>query len=754
EPEHLVWISSYPKGPDGPRNHVAYSDVEALRAQRAFEQVAAYGRLPISIGTGRLAARVDGQIVSGDLFGMLGVRPVLGRGLPSSGSTAAENSGVVISEGLWRRLFTGQPSAIGSPVVLNGVVFTVAGVMPAGFTGPDPFEPVEAWVPIAARAEVLPRLTSALDSGTFWLNALARLAPGVQLGQARAVVSVVADSATREHPESHKDFGLRVSALRGLGPHERDEAIPISALLIGITVLVLLIACANVANLLLARGVKREPELRVRMALGGTRRRIIRQLMVESGLVAAAGSGAGLLLAMWGTDLLLEFAQVPVPLNTTPDFRVLAFTAATAVATTFLFGLTPALRGSAASVFPALREAGGHSARQTRLQRGLVTAQLVISLVLLSGTGMFLHSLAAARHVDVGFATAGRFSVDYDLQLQGYSDARARSFNQRLLEQVRATPAVRSATIAKLIPAAGTVYLAPIYQPGHNGPAHRALAAFNQVWPGFFQTMGIPLLAGRRFTEADAATNAPVAIISEQLASDYWKGASPLGRRLQLGVPGEPVREIIGVVKNVMIDEYNQEPWAVVYLPHAGAADSASLIVETAGGDNAIGGAARAVLRHFAALDANLPLGKVTTFSEHLSERLDKERALTRMLAVAGALALGLAALGLYGLMAHAVSTRRREVGVRVALGATRGEVLGMFIRQSARLVAVGIAVALPLAISISALIAGSLVGVHVGDPLPIAGAAAIMVLTMLAATWIPARRALAVDPSVVLKVE
>lgn len=755
ESDRLVRISSYPTGPDGPRTHVSYADLEALGNQPVFSAVAGYGSVPISIANGRQAARVNGQIVASDFFGLLGVRPALGRGLAEAPRGTAGAPVVVIGDALWRRLFNGQASAVGSPVVVNGRAFSVAGVMPAGFTGVDSFEPADVWLPISERTAVLPRLPGALESGTFWLNVIARLSPGASILEARAAVRVLADSATRQYPESHKDFGLQVTALTGLGPHDRSEVVPVSALLLGVTLLVLLIACANVANLLLARGVKRDPELRVRLALGGSRWRIVRQLLVESSLIAVLGAVAGLLLALWGADLLLRIAEIPVPLNSTPDRRVLAFTVATVVATTFLFGLVPALRASRVSLFPALREAGAVDARKPRVQRALVTAQLAASLVLLSGTGMLLHSLAAVHHVDVGFATNDRFSIDYDVQLQGYSDDRAQAFNRTLLDRVRALPGVRSATIAKVLPAGGMVYLAPVHLAGADRNEAGALhAAFNDVSPGFFKTMGISLVAGRDFTDADAAGHAPVAVISQQLATQYWPGVNPLGQRLKLDAAGEPVREVIGVARDVMIDGYNERPWAVVYRPYTGAADRSVLIVETREGPGWMASVSRDAAREFTRLDANLPLGKATSFDEHLAGRLDKERALTRLLAIAGALALFLAALGLYGVVSHAVAGRRREVGVRMALGAARADVLGLFIRQSARLVALGITIAVPLAVALSAVVSGSLVGVSPGDPLPILGAASLLVITMLVATWIPARRASGVDPSIVLKAE
>lgn len=752
DPDRLIWIASYPRGPEGPRQHLAFSDVEALRAQDAFDRVVAYAQLPISIGNGGLAVRVQGQIVSGDLFGALGVHPALGAGLPAEGGSAPV-AGVVLSDALWKRLFNGRPSAVGAAVVVNGHPFTVTGVMPPRFTGADPFERADLWVSISSRAEVMPQLPTALESGTFWLNAFARLAPGRSVAEASAIARTLADRAERQYPHSHKDFGLRAGTFAGVGPRAGDEVVPISALLLGATTLVLLIACANVANLLLARGVRRDSELRVRMALGGTRARIVRQLLVESGLLALAGAAAGLLVAMWGIDLLLRFAEVPVPLDTAPDFRVLTFTGLTTIATMFLFGLLPALRASGGSIFPTLREYVAPGPRQSRLQRGLVIAQLVLSLVLLSGTGMLLHSLGAARHVDVGFATAGRFSIDYDLQLQGYSNGRAEAFNRSLLEQVRAIPGVKSATIAQVVPAGGTVFAAPVQIDGHGGGDH-ALAAFNRVWPGYFRTMEISLLAGRGFTETDATAGVPVAIINEQLAARYLPGVGALGRTLKLGIPDDPPREIIGIVRNVMIDSYNEAPWPAVYLPHSGTAEAASLIVETDPSGDVMAGVARGVSRSFSALDVNLPTGGPITFDQHLAGRLDKERALARVLAVAGTLALLLAALGLYGLMAHAVHGRRREIGVRVALGASRAEVISMFIRQSGRLVAWGLIVALPIMVLLSAAVAGSLVGVRTGDPLSIAAAAAVLIVTMFAATWIPARRALAIDPAVVLKTE
>ena len=756
EPARLVWITSYSRLPDGPRGNLTNPDIDALRSAGPLSGVVGYAEAPISIGTGRRAARVTGQIVNGDLFGLLGVPPARGRSFGAAeNATPGAHPVAVIGDALWTRLFGADPGIIGRAVVINGHPFTIIGIAPPRFAGPDVFTPAEIWVPMAMHAQIVPGMRRARERESYWLRAVGRLAPGISRAEAQAAVAVLARDTARNFPATHTGFELRIDSMGGAGPHDRREIVPLSALLLGVTLTVLLIACANVANLLLARGTGRGREIGIRLAVGGTRHRIIRQLLLESATLAVAGGAAGLLLAMWGTEALLLFAGAQVATDTTPDLRVLSFTAALAVLTTLAFGLLPALRASGLTMLPALRQGVGSGApHRSRTQRVLVAGQLALSLVLLTGAGLMLHSMAAARRADIGFQADNRFTLAYDTQLQGYSDARAHAFHTDLLGRVQALSGVRRATLAMDVPAGGRVHFTNVYFSDRPvDPDVRAESvAFNVVWPGFFETMGIRIVSGRAFRAEDARGEPVTAVVSETFAARYWPGEpTAIGQRFRLGAPDSPMLEVIGVAANVLLDEYTERPSPFVYTPHSGGAADTALIVETSGD---LARVIPAVVGVFSALDPNLPTGAPMTFAQHLAGRLDAERALMRLLGVAGALALLLAALGLYGVMAHSVQSRVREIGVRVALGASRRDVLRLFVGESVRLVLIGIACGLPLAVALSAVVASSLVGIRPGDPLTLAVVSAVLAATMVLAAYVPARRALGVEAAEVLKAE
>jgi predicted permease len=755
EPDRLVWVSSRSRQPGGPQGNLTYPDVEDLRAIGTFEAVVGYAEIPVAIGTGREAVRTTGQIVSGDLFGLLGVAPAPGRAFVDEEASRAAAPVAIIGDALWTRLFGRDPAVVGRAVTLNGRQFTIVGVAPPGFAGPDVFTHADVWVPMSVHRQVVPRMEHALERSSYWLRAVARLAPGIDLERAHARIAGVAAEANRRHPGW--GLSLMVTPVAGVGPHDRRDIVPLSSLLLAVTLAVLLIACANVANLLLARAFTREREIGVRMALGGSRSRLVRQLLVESAVLAGLGSALGLLLAMWGTDLLLRFAQGtggPIQMDTEPDRHVLAFTAALAVLTTFTFGLLPALRASGVALLPSLRNAARASTARvgSRTQRALVVAQLVISIVLLTGAGLLLRSLAEASRFDIGMATANRFTVAYDLELQGYSPERARVFDQTLLDRVQALDGVERATLAMAVPAAGRVHFTSVLPPdGSDSPdVQPEMVAYNEVWPAFFETMGIRLIRGRPFTRADLGTPS-VAIVSETFARRHWPNAEPIGRHFRLAGTNERPLEVVAVARDVLVDEYTEGRQPFVYVPGGATPGERSLIVAAVGD---VAGAITATLREVSRLDPNLATGRPTTFEQHLAGRLDAERALSRLLIVAGAIALLLAALGVYGVMAHAVASRVREIGVRVALGASRADVLGVFFRDSIRLVALGLSCGLPLAIAVSVFVRSTLVGVGTGDPLTLIAVSVILAGTMLVASYLPARRALAVDPAVVLRVE
>jgi predicted permease len=751
----LIWISSASLKPDGPQGHMTYPDVVDLRGAGVLAGAIAFARLPANVAAGGLAVRVSGQIVSGDFFDVFGVGAHRGRLLGRDDDRATAEPVAVISHALWQRLFSGRDDLTGSTIRVNGRTFVLAGVARAGFNGPDLFDPADIWVPLASATSVLPDLGRPLARSTWWLRSIGRLAPGVAIEEAEAALRARAAAIAQSFPESHEGFTVRIQRVRGAAPDARDQVRPISALLLGVTLTVLLIACANVANLLLVRGLARSRETAICTALGASRRRLIGQRLTESALLAAGGGALGLILSLWLTELLLRFIGAPFRTEVTLDGRVLVFTFAASALTAVIFGVVPALRSSMAGPAPALKsEQGWADARpRSRLQSALVAGQLGLSLLLLLGAGLFLESLTASRATDVGFEARDRVSMSLNLRMHGYSDARADAFHRELLRRIRATPGIRDASMATYVPMGGRVAVGNLTLPDRSAvPASpRERVSVNQVWPRFFDTLGIPVLQGRGLDERDIREVPTAAVINETMAHRYWPGQRPLGMRFSLDGSRGPFVEVVGVARDVFTDEFTERPWAAVYLPGRPKAEDVSLIV-WAGTD--AGQAIRTVEDRIRSLDSSIAIFRPMTLEQHLAERLDGERALTRILGLAGALALALAALGLYGTVAYTVVRRTREIGVRIALGAKPADVTLLFVRDAARLAALGLGFGIPLGIAMTAMVAGSLVGVSVADPEAIGGATAVLALVMLIASYIPARRAARIDPLVALRTD
>jgi predicted permease len=751
-PHELIWIASASVAPDGPRGNMTYPDVVDLRETPVLAGAAAYGRLPANVATEASAVRVSGQIASGDFFEVLGVRPSRGRLLAPGDDRRAAEPVAVVSHALWQRLFAGRDDIGGTTVRINGRAFAIVGVAPPGFHGPDVFDPADVWVPLAWADSVLPDLPNPLARTSWWLRSIGRLAPATGLDAAAAVLRARAAAIARTFPESHEGFTVAVRPVRGAPPDVRHEVRPLSAMLLGVTLTVLLIACANVANLLLVRGVAKTRETAIRIALGATRRRLIRHQLAESALLAAGGGALGLLVSLWLTDLLLRFAGAPLRADAS---RVLLFMLCTSALTAVIFGLLPALRAGVDAPAPALKAEHSWNDGQprSRVQGALVAGQLALSLVLLLAAALFLKGLAGARSVDVGFDVRVRVSMSVNLRMHGYSDLRAEAFHRALLQRLRATPGIRDASMATFVPMGGRVGVADLTLPDRpkDPDARRERVSVNHVWPRFFETLAIPVLRGRPLDDRDVREVPAAAVINETMAHRYWPGQSALGMRFSVEGARGPFVEVVGVVRDVYTDEFTERPWASAYLPGRPKAEDVAVIVWAT---TDAGTAVRTVEEQIRSLDSAVAVFQPMTLAQHLEERLDGERALTRMLGLAGGLALALAAIGLYGVVAYTVAGRTREIGVRIALGARPSDVTRLFVRDAARLTALGLVFGIPPAIAISALLAGSLVGVRAGDPVAIGGAAATLALVMLAASYLPAQRAARVDPLVALRTD
>jgi len=767
-PHELVWLAAtrdFPEQPGRPRSYQRRFSLPEYRdyaaGATAFTGLSAYQDVALALGSGGEPERINGMLVSGNYFQVLGLVPAAGRFFaPEEDRDPGAHPVVVLSHGLWGRRFGSDPAIVGTDITINGRRFTVAGVAPAGFVGIQLGEPAELFMPLAMVRVAMPRSAELLDQRyAGWLQIVGRLKPGVTAAAAGADVATLAARLAQAYPDALRATSAEVAPLSGgLDPSNRQQALPIMLLLMAVPMVVLLIACANVANLLLARATGRRREIGIRLALGATRWRLLRQLLTESVVLALCAGGAGMLLSFWLNDVLLAVSHAPaeIALALKPDIRVLAFTIAIAVITGVLFGLAPALGATRPDVVPALKEEGialGRRVRRSRLTGAFVVAQVALSLILLVTAGLFLRSLDKALDVNPGFDPVNRISLSFDLGIQGYNDRQRGTFYTRLLERVRALPGVEAASLGSPLPLSGRIVGTAVSLEGVDQDAGAVPANLGSISPEYFATLGVPLVRGRDFAATDG-TGAPlVVIVNETLARRLWPDQDPVGRRLRLYGREEPLREVIGVAKDGKYDELTERPRSFVYFPerqHSDVSDI-SLVVKTTGDPRPLAGALTTAVHE---LDATLPIFRLETLEQALLNRLDKERGASSLLGVFGTLALLLAALGLYGVMAYAVSQRTREIGIRVALGAGQAHVLRQFVGEGVRLAVVGVVIGLALSVALTRVIAQFLYGVTATDAATFAAGAVVLCVVAVAASWLPARRAARVDPMVALRAE
>ena len=776
EPERLVWLTEH--GVSGPRN-LSYPHALEYRdgAAAALAGIAGYGTVRLALAGDGEPERVEGQIATAGYFDLLGVRPLHGRGFLPEEEGPGERLVAVVGHDLWHRRFGADPALVGREVVLDSRPFTVVGIAPPGFVGLEAGQPAEVWVPMAAHRVVLPWSGDPLaEREASWLRTVARLRDGVSVDQATAAAAVVAraDAHGSHDPrgrQAREERSPVVTPLTGpLHPGDRADVVPALVLLLGVTGLVVLIACANVANLLLGRAAARRREIGIRLSLGATRWRLVRQLLTESLLLGLAGGCVGLVLAAWTTDALLAFAELPVAVRELAvlDGRVLAFTLVVAVGTGLLFGLTPALH--AVRPGPALRDEalalggyrrGGRGGRwrvrrvsRSRLQGLLVAGQVALSLVLVVCSGLLGKSLLLAAGASPGFDVAHQLSLSFDLTTQGYAPEAAAGFERELLARAAAVPGVRSAALASIVPRSGLMIGSEAFLPGQAAGDEPRRVYLDAVTPGYFATLDLPLLAGRDIGLGDVPGAPAVAIVNETAAKRFWPGRSPLGQRLSLDGPEGDLVEVVGVARDVVYDSLSDPPRPFLYLSHWQHPDllaESTLLVRAAGDPAPL---ARPLTAEIRAMDAALPVFEVRTLREIGRLRLAKERAVATLLGTSGALALLLAAMGLYGVIAYTVAMRTREIGVRMALGAAPRQVLGQLVGEGLRLALIGVAAGLVLALGAARLIAGMLYGVGPADAATFGGVALLLTAVAAAASWLPARRAARVDPVVTLRAE
>jgi predicted permease len=699
---------------------------------------------------------VQSLMVSGNFFDVCGVRPALGRFfLPDEDQTPGIHPVVVVSHGFWRNRMEANPQAVGDTLTVNGVALTLIGVAPESFTGLMAGVVPDLWVPFMMAPSVLHDDGWLTTTESHSVIGLGRLKPGVSAAQATAELAVV---NRRFEEETPGDF------VRG------DDAVLIPSLLVPLplrgyvraftgmlmvaVLLVLLIACANAANLQLARAVTRRQEMALRAALGAARQRLIRQLLTESMLLAVLGGGLGLFLAMWLSRLVGQFIPTNLLLRLSVEFdwRVLAFTAAVSTITGIIFGVAPAFRGTRLDLATALKdETRGLAVRRTRFASALIVGQMALCLVLVLAATLCLRSLMNARAFDPGFVVKDRVAASFNLNDFGYTTARAQAFQAHFLTRVRALPGVRSAALTGHLPLGTESSNGNVPVEGQQPPPGESGFFFEQfsVSPGYFMTMGAPLLQGREFTEADREGAPRVAIINEAAAKRFWPGQNPIGRRL-----GDPQHalEIVGVVPTGRYHSLGEEPRPALYECFLqGNRLGGTLVVHVQGSPGPVLSAIRGVALE---LDSRLALTRLSTLEDHLSLALFPMRTSGSLLGVLGLVALILAMSGLFGVIAYSVSQRTREVGIRMALGAQRGDVLRLVMRQGLRLTGIGIVLGIGGALAATQLLRGFLFGITATDPLTFIAVPFVLLVVALVACWLPARRAARVDPMVALRHE
>ncbi|HEV2705359.1 MAG TPA: ABC transporter permease [Pyrinomonadaceae bacterium] len=728
------------------------------RSRDVFEDLYAYRFSPLNVSHDGTSERLWGYVVTGNYFEVLGVKAAIGRTLtPDDDRLPGGHPVTVLSYEGWRRRFGGDPAVVGKSLIVNGRSFTVVGVMPQGFYGTEIIAAPELWFPVAMQAEI--------EVGNSWLdkrrveNLLiqGRLKPGISPEQAQMTLNAIALQLEREFPEDNEGKRVILSSPGFISGMMRGAVIGFTGLLMVVVAFVLLLACINLANLLLARAAERRREIAVRLALGASRFRLVQQLMAESMLLAVASGACGLLLAYWLIDLAVRLkppVDVPLAINLHLDYRVMVFTCAVSLATGLLFGLLPAWQATKVDLLPALKDESSSGVLQRSWWKsGLIVLQVALSLVLLVGGGLMLRALQRAQSLDLGFNPKNAVEVSFDLRLQGYEQARGREFQKRLLERVRALPGVQHAGFVDLAPvdlhfSRDSVFIEG-QMPERESRAPRAMVS--RASHGYFQALGTRLVQGRDFTERDDEKSQPVAIVNETFARHFWPGEDPLGKRFRQGGTEMPLLEVVGVVEDGKYAGLNEAPQPYVVRPLAQAYTGANtLIIRTDRDPRELLATVRNEVR---LLDPHLP-SSAKLLEERLAMPLLPVRVAASLLGSFGLLALALAAIGIYGIMSYAVSRRTREIGIRMALGAQASHVLRLTIRQGMAPVLFGVAIGLAAALGLTRLAKNLLFGVSAADPLTYVGVAALLTGVALLACYVPARRASKVDPLVALRNE
>jgi putative ABC transport system permease protein len=738
-PERIVTVEGQNHAQGMQISSVAYPDVIEWRANaRAFEEISVVRRTTFNVAGDERAERASGARVSSNFFRVFGVRPQLGRAFLPEEETLGRDRVIVLSDAYWRRRFAGDPAVVGRQLLLNGWQYTVVGVMPKGFAYPPD---AEAWSPFAPDSQALQR-------GSRFLTAVGRIVPGATVDRAKAELSALAKRQELSYPASNTGWGVNARPIQQVLVGRAPAILYTFLAAVGF---VLLIACANVASLLLARASSREREVAVRKALGASSWRLTRQLLTESVVLACGGAILGILLALWEVRLLRSAVPLPLPpwLTIQVSGRSLVFTIVLALVTGVVAGIVPALRLARGSVRESLATGirGSGSARRSRTQRGLVVAEVALAVVLLAGAGLLLTSLARLEAVPPGFSPDGVLAARLALAGPRYQsrDAMVR-FYDGVLNELRETPGVEAAAAAGALPLSGSVNTSNFHLPGRpepaqgNGPTSR----WQRVTPDYFRALAIPLEAGREFDARDKADGPRVVIVSESWARTFFPGESAVvGRVVQLG-GSELESTIVGVVGDVHQDGLDEPVQPTMFLPYAQHPEGGMTVVVRSSGDAAtMTGVIREAVRR---VDATIPLYDISTMQEQVAKSIVAQRLSGSMISVFALMALVLATVGVYGLIAYSVAERRHEIGIRLALGAQGRDVRRLVVGQGVRLTLAGVGIGLAGAILVGRALRGMLFGVgpiHIPTLITVSG---ILLTVAALASWIPARRAAKTD--------
>jgi putative ABC transport system permease protein len=724
------------------------------RDSRAFSSLAAFSESGFNLTGSGEPERLDGQRVSASLFPLLGVGAALGRSFLSEEDQAGAARVVILSDGLWRRRFGADPAIVGRSILLDGESVAVVGVMPPRFRFPG--EEDDLWVPLAFDGKEAARRRSLM------LRVVGRLAPGVTAGEARAEMETIARRLERAYPEANAGMGATLVGLQDQMVGDARAALYVLLAAVGA---VLLIACANVASILMTRAAARGRDLAIRAALGASRARLVRQLLTESVLLALLGGALGILLALWGIDVLQAGIPADIPRFSRIglDPRVLVFTLGVSLLTGLLFGVLPALGASRPDLNEALRDGvrGTSGPARSRARAALVVAEVALALVLLIGAGLLIRSFANVRGLNPGFLPENLLTLRMDLPEKKYGDLGARSaFYREILDRVGGIPGVRDAGLVTFLPLTFVGGSFAFQVEGRPIPpaGQEPFTVYRVVSPGLFGAMGIPLLRGRTFTDADDVRTPLVAIIGDTMARQVFPGQDPVGRRILFGVgPQGPDAQwvtIVGVAGDVRQFDLDSDPRPAVYVPYAQETlfwfAPRDLVVRAAGTEPlALAAAVRATIR---SVDPNQPISSVRTMDDVVSEASARRRFSALLLGVFAAAALILAAVGVYGVVACSVEQRTREIGIRMALGARRRQVFGLVVGQAARLALLGVALGLAGSLALTRLLGSLLFGVTPTDPLTFVLTALVLPTCAVVACLVPARRATRLDPMVALR--